>query len=255
LVAFETNIGIDHVCIIAITAYQDDNRSLVDALERLKGKGRGIAVVGLDVSDAELDEMHKVGVRGIRYNLHTTLTKMEKADFARELHAYANKIRRLNWVIQLFVTMDQIGLIAEEIPKLGVDVVIDHLGAPDSTKAPQGQPGYAELMDLLRKKQVYVKLSGIYRFCGEDMPGLDAYVREILRDARSQVVWASDRPHPGGAEWNVVEGDRWKLQDYRKIDIPAFVTQCREWCDHDEETTKMIFVDNPRRLWRYNNDD
>jgi len=102
---------------------------------------------------------------------------------------------------------------------------------------------------------VYVKLSGVYRFDGEQMPRLEEYIKQILREARTQVVWGSDRPHPGGAEWNVTEEDRWKVQEYRVVDIPAFVTKCKEWCGHDEETIRMIWVDNPRRLWRYEADD
>jgi len=236
---------------VAVSVYGTDNRSLIDALERQNGKGRGVVTIDLDVSDAELDRMHQVGVRGIRFNLHTTSTKFDTAKFCATLHKFADKIRRLNWVIQMFITLDQIGLIAPEIPSLGVDVVFDHLGAPDSTKAVQEQPGYVEIMDLLRKKQIYVKLSGIYRFSGENMPGLDAYVREIIRDARSQVVWASDWPHVGGPEMHKVESDRLKVQEYRKIDVPGFIRQCKDWCDGNEETIRMIFVDNPQRLWRY----
>jgi predicted TIM-barrel fold metal-dependent hydrolase len=195
--------------------------------------------------------MHQVGVRGIRFNLHTTNPKFDAAEFCTTLHAYADKIRRLNWVIQLFIKLDQIGLIASEIPKLGVDVVFDHLGAPDGTRAPQEQEGYVEFMDLLRRRLIYVKLSGIYRFVGENMPGLDSYVRDIIRDARTQVVWASDWPHVGGPECHKNEGDRLKVQEYRRVDIPGFIAQCKDWCDGNEETIRMIFVDNPQRLWRY----
>jgi predicted TIM-barrel fold metal-dependent hydrolase len=236
---------------VAVSVYGSDNRSLIDALRRQNGTGRGIATVDLDISDAELDEMHRVGVRGIRFNLHTTNTRFETADFCATLRAYADKIRRLNWVIQMFITLDQIGLIASEIPTLGVDVVFDHLGAPDATKVVQEQAGYTEIMDLLRNKHIYVKLSGIYRFAGENMPGLDSYVRQIIREARSQVVWASDWPHVNGPEMNKAESDRLQVQEYRKIDVPAFIAQCKEWCEGNEETIRMIFVDNPQRLWRY----
>lgn len=257
LMGFETKIGVAHVCIVSITSYATDNSHLVDALKKLQGRGRGVAVVDIDtVTDAELDEMHAVGVRGIRFNLHSFKKELEQDVFRESIHKYANKIRRLNWVIQLFVQMHQLVLVADEIPKLGVDVVLDHIGAPtDPTIAAQEQPGYAELMKLLRAKQVYVKLSGVYRFSGENMPRLDEYCTEILREAPTQVVWGSDRPHPAGSERLKNEQDRWIPQDYLVIDIPAFIAKCREWCGHDEQKIKMIFVDNPRRLWRYDHDD
>ncbi|CAK7221321.1 hypothetical protein SCUCBS95973_004454 [Sporothrix curviconia] len=257
LMAFETKIGISHVCVVAVSTYGTDNRHMMDALEQLQGRGRGIAVVDIDaVSDAELDAMHAGGVRGLRFNLHTLHQEIDRAAFRVALHKYADKIRRLDWVIQMFVHMHQIPLIADEIPKLGVDVVFDHLGAPtDPTVAVQKQAGYAELMALLRAKHAYVKMSGVYRFYGEAMPGLDDYCRELLRDVPTQVVWGSDRPHPTGPDHFTTPEERLIPQDYKTIDIPAFIALCRVWCDHDEEKIKMIFVDNPRKLWRYYRND
>jgi predicted TIM-barrel fold metal-dependent hydrolase len=255
--AFETKIGVAHVCVVSVSTYGDDNRHMIEALEQLQGRGRGVAVVNIDsVSDAELDSMHAVGVRGLRFNLHTLREEIDRETFKTALHKYADKIRRHDWVIQLFVQMHQISLIADEIPKLGVDVVLDHLGAPtDPTVAVQEQPGYAELMALLRARQVYVKLSGVYRFSGDNMPGLDDYCREVLRDAPTQVVWGSDRPHPTGPDKFTTPEERLIPQDYQIIDIPAFIAKCKEWCDYDGKKIKMIFVDNPRRLWRYDRDD
>ena len=93
-----------------------------------------------------------------------------------------------------------------------------------------------------------MKLSGTYRF--PDLPELDDYVLEILRIAPTQVVWASDWPHSGGVQYNP-NGDRTKIQEYRKIDDPAFIARCKEWCGGDEDLIQKIFVDNPRRLWQY----
>ncbi|CAK7203347.1 hypothetical protein SEUCBS139899_006080 [Sporothrix eucalyptigena] len=258
LMAFETRIGISHVCVVAVSTYGYDNRHLIDALQQLNGRGRGVAVVNINaVTDAKLDEMHAAGVRGLRFNLHTLHQTIDRVAFEEAVQKYADRIRRLDWVLQLFIHMHQIPLVADIIPQLGVDVVFDHLGAPtDPTVAVQKQAGYAELMALLRAKHAYVKMSGVYRFYGEKMPGLDEYCRELLQDVPTQVVWGSDRPHPTGPDhFTNPEIERLIPQDYQTIDIPAFVAQCRKWCDHDEDTIKMIFVDNPRRLWRYNRDD
>jgi hypothetical protein len=79
-------------------------------------------------------------------------------------------------------------------------------------------------MALLAEQKVYVKLSGLYRF--STMPDLEDYIREILRVAPTQVVWASDWPHSGGMEANP-GGDRTKVQEYRKVNIPSFVLDCK----------------------------
>src|SRR5262249_44055793 len=55
--------------IAAPSSYGFDNTCLVDALDQLGESSRGVAAVRLDVSDAELDRLHRHGVRGIRLYL------------------------------------------------------------------------------------------------------------------------------------------------------------------------------------------
>ena len=204
------------------------------------------------ISDSELDEMHNLGVRGVRINLKSTSQNKSKEELVANLRSYAQRIRRLKWAIQLHVGLADIEKIADEIPSLGLPVVIDHLATPKHTQAPRLQPGYTQFMDLLSKKQVWVKLSGVYRF--SELPELDSYILEILRIAPTQVVWASDWPHTGGVAANP-QGDRQAVQEYREFDVPAFINQCKEWCRKDEALIQKIFVDNPRRLWQYEDQD
>jgi predicted TIM-barrel fold metal-dependent hydrolase len=250
LLAFEKRIGIEHVCIVAISVYGEDNRLLLQALRQLKGRGRGVVSIdAASITDAELDEMHALGVRGVRLNLRTVAQKLGEEAWAATLSAYAERVRRLDWVLQCYVYMDQIALIAPMIPKLGLRVVFDHLGDPQPDMAPRAQAGYAELVNLLQtNSQVYVKLSGTYRLTG--VPELDSYAKELLRIAPTQIVWASDWPHTGGTTRNP-DGDPKKPQDFLQVDIPAFAQQCMDWCDGNEHLLRQIWVDNPRRLWDY----
>ncbi|KAL9135927.1 MAG: hypothetical protein Q9175_002858 [Cornicularia normoerica] len=253
LLKFEAQLGTDHVCLVAVSVYDTDNNLLLQSLGHLKGKGR--AVVSIDpetISEQELDEMHALGVRGIRINLKSTSQNKSKKELITTLRSYVQRIHRLKWAIQLHIGLADIEKIASEVPNLGVPVVIDHLATPEKTLAPRLQPGYAECLDLLSKKQVWIKLSGIYRFA--ELPELDSYVREILRVAPTQVVWASDWPHTGGVAANP-QGDRLALQEYRIFDISTFVAQCKQWCEEDEGLIQKIFVDNPRKLWQYEEED
>jgi predicted TIM-barrel fold metal-dependent hydrolase len=253
LLDFEAENGIAHVCLIAFSVYGTDNRSILDALTRLKGKGRAVVAIDPDtISYAELNDMHKLGVRGVRMNLHTTSVKPDYESFVKTLRKHADAIRPLGWVLQLFISFEQIALIGAVLPTLGVPIVIDHLGHPEQDRPPREQKGYALLMSLLEKKQAYVKLSGTYRF--SKTPGLEEYAREVLRIAPSQVVWASDWPHSSGVAHNP-GGDRNKVQDYRIVDDPGFVATCKKWCGGNEELIRKIWVENPRRLWQYEDDD
>ena len=213
------------------------------------------------ISDSDLEEMHELGVRAIRIilNPNPAVERRDRKKYQRrkkklvaKLWSYAERIRRLKWSIELHIGLAGINKIAGEIPKLGVPVVIDHLARPRKNIVPRLQPGYTQLINLLAKKQIWVKLSGTYRF--SELPEMDSYAREILRIAPTQVVWASDWPHTGGVVANP-RGDRLALQEYRKINVPAFIAQCREWCNNDEALIQKIFVDNPRRLWQYEDND
>lgn len=245
----ERGLGITNVCLIAFSVYGYDNTSILDALEELKGHAR--AVVAFDPKAVEADTlraMHESGVRGVRVNLKTTSTRMN-ADTLREvLHSYADCIRPLGWRIQLYVSLDQIKLIAPIVPELGVICIFDHLGSPSNTTAPRLQPGYKEFMELLKTGQAYTKLSGTYRF--PDMPETEEYVREILNIAPDRVVWATDWPHSGGVQANP-GGDRNQIQDYRKIDNQAWVAKCQLLCNFDIGLIKKIWVENPNRLWDF----
>ncbi|KAL2858529.1 hypothetical protein BJY01DRAFT_201323 [Aspergillus pseudoustus] len=260
LLAFQRSQGIAHSCLVAFSVYQNDNSSILDALRRLNGKGR--AVVCIDpktVTDTELRELHAAGARGIRLNFRTSSQRFDTETFGRLLLEAAERIRPFGWVLQLYVSLDQIAQFAPVVSHLGVAVVIDHIGHPEPSKGPARlQEGYCEFMELLKSGLVYTKLSGTYRF--DDLPDLDSYVQEILATAGDRVVWASDWPHSGGVSRNP-GGDRKKVQEYRKVDDHAWIARCKNWCrlaggrDVDGDgLVRKIWVDNPRRLWQYDED-
>ena len=192
--------------------------------------------------------MHALGVRGVRLNLKSSNATLSKKDFTTTLHQYAARLRPRNWVLQLYIPLSDLASIATTLPTLGIEVVLDHLGSPSKTTPPRLQNGYTALMDLLLKRQIWVKLSGVDLF--PDLPELDEYVREILRVGPTQVVWASDWPHTPGVAGNP-GGDRHVAQDFRAVDDEAAVARWLEWCGGDEGLIEKIFVENPRRLWRY----
>ncbi|OIW25721.1 amidohydrolase 2 [Coniochaeta ligniaria NRRL 30616] len=259
LLSFHQKLGIAHSCLVAFSVYHTDNSSILDALRRLRGKARAVVCIDPDAAtDSELQELHDAGARAIRLNLKTCGQRLDKAGFEEMLRKNAARIAPFGWAVQMYVSLDQIAQVADVLPTLGVPVVIDHVGFPDPAKGPvQLQEGYREFMDLLKSGAVWTKLSGTYRF--QDLVGLDDYVREILSAAPDRVVWASDWPHSGGVAANP-GGDRDVPQEYRKIDDRAWVARCKTWCREVEggsgqKLVQKIWVDNPRRLWKYESDD
>ena len=238
-------MGIEDVCLVAVSVYGHDNRSMFDAMRNLSGDSR--AVVSFNpytITEQELDKMHAAGVRGVRINLKTTAEAPSKEALAAKLLAYAARIRSRQWVLQLYLGIEQVPLIYHVIPQLGVKVVLDHMASPEPTRAAILQTGSKELFDLLRREAVWVKISGTYRFT--ELPDLDVFARDLIRIGQNNVIWASDWPHTGGP---AVTKDGRLISSYRKVDDEEFVQRCLQWCDYDDLLVQKLFVDNPRRLW------
>lgn len=77
-------------------------------LQELQREGHSayaIAVIDVDnISDQRLEEMHQLGVRGIRLNFQADGKQFDVPSTAMQLQKVAQRIRHLpGWMIQLFV--------------------------------------------------------------------------------------------------------------------------------------------------------
>ena len=61
-------LGFERNVIVQATCHGKDNRAMVDACRTAGDKARGIASVGPDISQAEIEAMDAAGVRGVRFN-------------------------------------------------------------------------------------------------------------------------------------------------------------------------------------------
>jgi 2-pyrone-4,6-dicarboxylate lactonase len=114
--------------------------------------------------------------------------------------------------------------------RLGVPVVIDHMGRPAAAA-----PGAArELLALVRDGECYVKLSAPYRMSAEAPPWRDvtSLAHALIRAAPEQCVWATDWPHTQFE--SISEGD--------------LLEALRAWCP-DEGTRDTILRATPLRLF------
>lgn len=65
--AFEASLGVDHACIVLPSVYGTNNSVLVDALRKLNGTYRGVAVIDPDeITNTTLEVFHEAGVRGCK---------------------------------------------------------------------------------------------------------------------------------------------------------------------------------------------
>src|ERR1700730_863464 len=60
-------LGIERIVVVQPSTYGTDNRCTIEAMKALGAGTRGVAVVDQTVTDAELDRLTGLGIRGIRF--------------------------------------------------------------------------------------------------------------------------------------------------------------------------------------------
>ena len=195
---FQRRLGLSRVVIVSPSSYGFDNRCLVDALAAFGDSARGIAVIKTDTPDAELQQLHAQGVRGIR------LYAEQGRVLPEALALYAKRIVDLGWHIQFVVGREPGALVRFERALSGLPcrVVIDHMGylpQPDALN----DAGFFVLRRLLDGGNAWVKLSGVYLRSGQHRPpydDCDALAIALARAAPERCVWGTDWPHTGVKE-------------------------------------------------------
>ena len=167
LESFESSNGIDHVCIVQVSSYATNNMYMVRALRQIAQQGgipRGVVVIDpAQITDEELDMYHEAGVRAVRVNMKTYSISVDPKQWKSLLMPYVLRIKRLDWVLQIYVSLDALISLAPIIPQLGITVVIDHIAHAGTTSPCDPNSGFAELLNLLRRKEAFVKVSGLNR--------------------------------------------------------------------------------------------
>jgi predicted TIM-barrel fold metal-dependent hydrolase len=229
-------LGIERVVLVQPSPYGSDNSCLVDALSQLGPRARGVAVVDPGATDAELRDLHRAGVRGIRVNLHSRGSGRPIGD----LPAAVERVAPLGWHVQVFARAETLLDAAATIAGTPVPVVIDHLGLlPGPGRALDG------MCELLQEQHVWIKLSAPERATDDpDGPEAAAVARALLAAAPDRTVWASDWPHTDGRD----RRDPLAVEPFRDVDDRAALDRLWRWCA-DEQAWQAVLAGNPRRLY------
>lgn len=239
-------LHMDRVVLINPSPYGLDNSCMLAALKALgPEQARGIAVVGPEPEAGALKALHAGGVRGLRLNL-ATFGSEDSARAAASLKAMAAAVADLGWNLQIYTNLGTIKSLAETIAALPAPVVIDHFG---SLKAAQGlhQPGFPELVDLLKTGHIYIKISAPYRIStAAGYADVKPFVETLASARPDRLLWASDWPHTMPAPGTKRSPDKiehfWPEDDGRDLNLTA------SWIGKSE-TLRQILVANPQRLF------
>ena len=241
-------LHMDRVVIVNPSVYGTDNSCTLDAVKQLGARARAIAVIDDQISPAQLDEMDRAGVRGIRLNFETF--GLTDPNAARKV--FQSAVQRLagrKWHIQLYTRLVVIAGLQKEIMASPLPVVFDHFGG---AQGPLGtaQPGFGAMLDLVRSGKAYVKISGAYRVSTKapDYPDAAPLAKALIAANAERIVWGSDWPHPGGGALPGHSAS--DLAPLLQIDDGRLLNQLVVWAP-DAAVRKTILVDNPARLYRF----
>jgi predicted TIM-barrel fold metal-dependent hydrolase len=241
-------LHIKRVVIVTPSVYGTDNSATLFGMKARGADARGVAVIDDKTSDADLDAMGKAGIRGIRLNLATGGTN-DPAVARQRFQAALPRMASRNWHIQIYTTLPVIVGIKEAVAASPVPVVFDHFGGAQAALGTP-QPGFADLVDLVRSGKTYVKISGAYRASTQEPDYADAapLAKALIAANPERIVWGTDWPHP-----NAVTPAGSKTTDVTpllQIDDGRLLNQLPVWAA-DAATRKAILVDNPARLYQF----
>ena len=230
----QRRIGTTRDVVVTPSAYVTDNRVTLDAIAQLGRNARGVAVIGPDITDAELKTLDDGGIRGIRFSLALGNTATTAVDLIETL---SRRVAALGWHVQINMTADQIVAAGDLWNRLRSTIVFDHMG-----HMPQpmgiGHPAFTIIRRLVDKGRTWVKLSVTYD-SSKIGPPTYADVNKVgqayVRAAPERMVWGSNWPHP-------YETD--KPNDAMLFDLLV------DWAPN-EATRHRILVENPETLYGF----
>jgi 2-pyrone-4,6-dicarboxylate lactonase len=237
--AHATANGFERFVFVQPSAYGRDNTCMLDAMARMSLPCRGIVDVDESISEAELDRLHALGVRGVRLNVRPI--KPFEAGFTQTLlpriEQLDAKLADRGWQIDFLTPGWCTYELLPTLRRLRCQHTVAHMGLFLGKDGPQ-QEGFKAFLDLLRNGpgRCWVKLTGVYRM--SEVPGFtdaDPIAQALIAAAPDRIIWGSDYPHLSFAD---------------KVGSNQLFNLLLRWAP-DEATRHRILVDNPKALFGF----
>ena len=214
--------------------YALDNRCMLDAIASGGGRFKGVALVGHDASDAHLQMLADSGVVGARFNtLFSGATSLQGKEGERLLA----RIKEMGWFAQIYFHDDEVLKLLPILSASGIRVVVDHCACPDISRGLQ-QPGFQAVLELGRRGQAGIKLSGPFRYSQRGWPyeDCDPFVAALIEAfTLDNCFWGSDWPF---------------VRVPRRIDYRPTQLMLERWLPDAADRRKVLW-DSPRRWFGF----
>jgi predicted TIM-barrel fold metal-dependent hydrolase len=242
MAALHQALGIQRVVIVTPSVYGTDNSATLWGMKARGANARGVAVIDSRTTESELDTMGRLGVRGIRLNLATGGTN-DPAVGRQRLQAAVERMSRRNWHVQLNTSLAMIAAMKDLVAAAPVPVVFDHYGGARPELGVQ-QPGFADLVELVRSGRAYVKIS-VTAGPRSDYTGFVPLAKALIAANTDRILWGTNWPHPNSAG-----GSKDRVTPLWQVDDGLVLNQLPLWAP-DAATRRKILVDNPAKLYAF----
>lgn len=248
MAALHKALHMERVVVVTPSVYGTDNSSSLFGMKARGANARGVAVIDDKTPDSTLHTMHQDGFRGIRLNLATGGVNDPNVGRAR-FTAAVERMKAHGWHVQLYTNLAMITAIKDLVATAPVPVVFDHFGGAQGALGVE-QPGFSDLVALVKSGKAYVKISGAYRSSklAPDYQDMVPFAQALIAANPERIVWGTDWPHPDS-----VTPSGKKVTDVTplfQIDDGRLLNQLPVWAP-DAAIRKTILVDNPARLYGF----
>ena len=248
MAALHKALHIDRVVIVTPSVYGPDNSATLFGIRARGANARGVAVIDDKTPESDLDAMNEAGIRGIRLTLATG--GVSDPNIGRQrITAAIERVKNRNWHVQMFTSLAMISAVKDLAAASPVPVVFDHFGGARGALGPE-QPGFADLLALVRLGKAYVKISGAYRASAlaPDYTDVIPLAQALIAANADRIIWGTDWPHPNST---TPPGRKTtELTPLFQIDDGRLFNQLPVWAP-EVAIRKNILVDNPARLYGF----
>lgn len=226
-------LGLQRAVIVTGSGNGTNNQITLDALARMKGNFKGLALLDPAITDAELAALKEGSFTGFRIKANGKGGL--SVDDTKRMIA---RTRSFAWHVE-FMSQSMAEVIGALpfLSGLKVPYLFDHVAHAEPGQD-QLNGEFRELLAILRNEEhAWINLYSFYQLSKAgppDYPDMIEVIQAIIEARSERVVWGSNWPHGGVAVPMPNDGD---LVDFLLAAVP------------DEKTRNAILADNPARLY------
>ncbi len=226
-------LGLERAVIVTGSANGTNNQATLDALKRIGGKFKGLALLDPAVTDAELQRFKDGGITGFRVKANGK-GGLSYEDSKKILA----RVVDFGWHVE-FMSQSMAEVIGAVpfLNSLTIPYVFDHVAHAELHNGEDDRE-FRELLAILKNEEhAWINLYSFYQLSRSGPPNYSDMVdvvQQIIDTRPDRVIWGSNWPHAGIAVPMPNDGD---LLDFLLAAAP------------EERTRKLILADNPARIY------